>query len=173
MEQEQKLIFHDIVTEVLNLPKNCVINTYQNRPRPKKNYCTLRYYSHNQEVPSEIRTTKDPGILNVISLGLLTCEVQYFASGETDACNELIKLVNAFDKPSIIAKLDEAKIVVVDSQPIQDISALESKTDINTRASVDITIRFTRYADDDVGYITQVNINGKTNNQDISLNIKT
>lgn len=172
MEQEQKQIFHDVVAEVLNLPKNYVINAYQNKPRPQKNYCTLRYYSHRQEVPSEIRTKEDPGILKVISLGLLTCEVQYFANDNTDACNELIKLVNAFDKPSIIAKLDEAKIVIVDCQTVQDISALESHTDINSRASLDIDIRLTSYADDDVGYISQVNINGKINNKDLIFNAK-
>lgn len=162
MEQEQKQIFHDVVAEILNLPKNYVINAYQNKPRPQKNYCTLRYYSHRQEVPSEIRTKEDPGVLNVISLGLLTCEVQYFANDSTDACGELIKLVNAFDKPSVIAKLDEAKIVIVDCQAVQDISALESHTDINSRASVDINIRMTSYADDNVDYITQISIHKKT-----------
>lgn len=163
METAQKKIFHNIVADILGLEKSNVINSYLNKPRPQKTYCTLRYYGYELEVPNEIRKTKSPGVLQVVSPGLLTCEIQYFAGKEVDACNELAKLINAFDKPSIVAQLDTAKIVIVDSTAVQDISALLENTNFETRASVDITIRFTKYLNDDVGYITKVDIDGSTN----------
>lgn len=160
MEREQKKIFHDVVADALGLPKKQVINSYQNKPRPAQDFCTLRYYGYDQEVPSEIRTTAEDGVLDVISLNMLRCEVQYFAKPGGDACKQLVMMVNAFDRPTVIAELDKGGIVVVDNEPIQDISALLEHTDFETRAAVDITLRITIHSRDDVGYMENISANG-------------
>ena len=164
MNSTQKQAFHDIVASVLGLSKSSVITANQNAPRPTKTYCTLRYYSHSQEVPSEQRKTATAGEELVISPTNLRCEVQMFATTGTDACYELNKLVNAFDRQTIIDICNTNNFCIIDAEPVQDISALLDNTTWETRASVDINIRFNTEYTDNVGYVATVEIAGNTYN---------
>lgn len=162
METNQKIAFRQLVASVLGLDISKVFNAQQNMPKQSKTYCTLRYYSYGQEVPYEHILTTTAGEQLTISRQTLVCEVQMFATSGTDACAALQNLINAFDRQTIIDQLKTSDIAIVSAEPVQDISALLDNTVWETRASVDITIRFTSTVSDDVGYVDKVEITGKT-----------
>ncbi|WP_196595243.1 LIC_12616 family protein [Pectinatus frisingensis] len=162
METNQKIAFRQLVASVLGLDISKVFNAQQNMPKQSKTYCTLRYYSYAQETPYEHVLTTTPGEQLTISRNTLICEIQMFAASGTDACAQLQKLINAFDRQTINDQMDAAGIAIVSAEQVQDISALLDDTVWETRASVDITIRFTNTVSDDVGYVDKVEITGKT-----------
>ena len=162
MKTDQKIAFRQLVASALGLDLSKVFNAQQNMPKQQKTYCTLRYYSYGQETPYEHILTTTPGEQLTISRQTLVCEIQMFATAGTDACAALQNLVNAFDRQPIIDKLKANDIAIVSAESVQDISALLDNTVWETRASVDITIRFTNTVSDDVGYIDTVKIDGKT-----------
>ena len=77
----------------------------------------------------------------------------------------LNNLLNCLDKHTVMSQLDNAGIVIVQHEAVQDISELVDKTAFQTRASVDIIIRFTPTYLDDVGYIANVKVSGNTGNE--------
>lgn len=174
MTQEQKKILHDVIAEILGLPKNRVIYAYQNAPQITDTSALMRFYAYREEVPTEIIPSGEPGIEKLIAHNNLTLEIQVFTKIGTDldACVMLNNLLNCLDKHTIMSRLDNAGIVIVQHEPIQDISELVDETSFQTRASVDITIRFTPTYLDDVGYIANVKIDGNTG-KDLKINIET
>ncbi|WP_370858443.1 phage neck terminator protein [Megamonas funiformis] len=162
MNDEQNLLFHDLVAELLDLQKNKVIYAYQNAPKPKDTFAYIRYASIKDEVQSSFERTNKPGVNNIIGHKLLTCEIQVFADNNRNACTMLYKLIDKLNKQSVINRLFKANIAIVDYNSVQDVSALLNNTHFTTRASVDIIIRFTPTYLDDVGYIANVKITGNT-----------
>lgn len=167
MTQEQKKILHDIIAELLNLPKNKVIYAYQNAPQIIDTFAVMRFYAYREEVPTEIVSTDEPGIEKLIAHNDLTLEIQVFTKigNDLDACVMLNNLLNCLDKHTIMSRLDNAGIVMVQHEAVQDISELVDETAFQTRASVDITIRFTPTYLDNVGYIANVKLSGDTGNK--------
>lgn len=161
METSQKKFVHDLVAEILALEKNKVINANQNAPKPTKNYCTLRYYSHSQETPGEERISS-PGVINVLTSNTVMLEIQMYANAGVDACKALNNLVNRLDAPTVTDQCRQNNIAFFDSSEVQDLTALLDGTIWETRAAVDLTIRYSTEFADDVGYIETVQIIGKT-----------
>ena len=89
MNDEQNLLFHDLVAELLDLQKNKVIYAYQNAPKPKDTFAYIRYASIKDEVQSSFERTNKPGVNNIIGHKLLTCEIQVFADNNRNACTML------------------------------------------------------------------------------------
>ena len=83
MTQEQKKILHDIVAEILRLPKNRVIYAYQNAPQITDTFAVMRFYAYREEVPTEI-INSEPGIEKLIAHNNLTLEIQIFTKIGTD-----------------------------------------------------------------------------------------
>lgn len=164
MTQEQKKILHDVIAEILGLPKNRVIYAYQNAPQITDTSALMRFYAYHEEVPTEIIPSGEPGIEKLIAHNNLTLEIQVFTKIGTDldACVMLNNLLNCLDKHTIMSRLDNAGIVIVQHEAVQDISELVDETAFQTRASVDITIRFTPTYLDNVGYIANVKLSGDT-----------
>ena len=160
MLTSQKKVFHDLITDILGLAKTSVIYAQQNAPKPNKTYCTLRYYSYNQEVPSEQR--HNTGVQTTYSYNTCICEVQMFATTGIDACAELNKLVNAFDRQPIIDICKQANICVYDNERINNITALLDGQIWETRATVDLMIRFNGAVSDNVSYVDTVTMTGTT-----------
>ena len=160
MLTSQKKVFHDLVADILGLAKTSVIYAQQNAPKPNKTYCTLRYYSYNQEVPSEQR--HNTGVQTTHSYNTCVCEVQMFATTGIDACAELNKLVNAFDRQPIIDICKQANICVYDNERINNITALLDGQVWETRATVDLMIRFNGAVSDNVSYVDTVTMTGTT-----------
>ena len=162
MTTEQKILFRQIVAELLGLDVSKVSLAQTNMPKQTKNFAKLRYYGHNQEVPSEGVGTDIAGEEMVISRNQLTCEVQFYATSGYDACQALQQLVDGFDRRLIIDRMDAGGLVMIEANPVQDISELLDDTTWETRASVDIMIRYTSTVTDDIGYIDTVEITGNT-----------
>ena len=164
MTQEQKKILHDVIAEILGLSKNRVIYAYQNAPQITDTFALMRFYAYREEVPTEIIPSGEPGIEKLIAHNNLTLEIQVFTKIGTDldACVMLNNLLNCLDKHTIMSRLDNAGIVIVQHEAVQDISELVDETAFQTRASVDITIRFTPTYLDNVGYIANVKLSGDT-----------
>lgn len=164
MTQEQKKVLHDIIAENLGLPKNRVIYAYQNAPQITDTFAVMRFYAYREEVPAEIIPADEPGIEKLIAHNNLTLEIQVFTKMGTDldACVMLNNLFNCLNKYTVMSRLDNAGIVIVQHEAVQDISELVDETAFQTRASVDITIRFTPTYLDDVGYIASVKVSGDT-----------
>lgn len=167
MTQEQKKILHDVIAEILELPKNRVIYAYQNAPQITDTFALMRFYAYREEVPTEIVPTGEPGVEKLIAHNNLTLEIQVFTKIGTDldACVILNNLLNCLDKHTVMSRLDNAGIVIVQHEAVQDISELVDETAFQTRASVDITIRFTPTYLDNVGYIANVKLSGDTGNK--------
>ena len=167
MTQEQKKVLHDIIAEILGLPKNRVIYAYQNAPQITDTFAVMRFYAYRGEVPAEIIPAGEPGIEKLIAHNNLTLEIQVFTKMGTDldACVMLNNLLNCLDKHTIMSRLDNAGIVIVQHEAVQDISELIDETAFQTRANVDITIRFTPTYLDNVGYIANVKLSGDTGNK--------
>ena len=167
MTQEQKKVLHDIIAEILGLPKNRVIYAYQNAPQITDAFALMRFYAYREEVPTEIVPTGEPGVEKLIAHNNLTLEIQVFTKIGTDldACVILNNLLNCLDKHTVMSRLDNAGIVIVQHEAVQDISELVDETAFQTRASVDITIRFTPTYLDSVSYIANVKVNGDTGNK--------
>lgn len=167
MTQEQKKVLHDIIAEILGLPKNRVIYAYQNAPQITDTFAVMRFYAYREEVPAEIIPTGEPGIEKLIAHNNLTLEIQVFTKMGTDldACVMLNNLLNCLDKHTVMSRLDNAGIVIVQHEAVQDISELIDETAFQTRANVDITIRFTPTYLDNVGYIANVKLSGDTGNK--------
>ncbi|WP_303997710.1 hypothetical protein [Megamonas hypermegale] len=167
MTQEQKKVIHDIVAEILGLPKNRVIYAYQNAPQITDTFALMRFYAYREEVPTEIVPTGEPGVEKLIAHNNLTLEIQVFTKIGTDldACVILNNLLNCLDKHTVMSRLDNAGIVIVQHEAVQDISELIDETAFQTRANVDITIRFTPTYLDNVGYIANVKLSGDTGNK--------
>lgn len=158
METNQKKFIHDLIAEILVLDKNKVITANQNAPKPVKTYCTLRYYSHSPEIMGEQRNTSTAGEVNLFTSNTCMLEVQMYANSGTDACFELNKLVNNFDKETVQQRCKANYIAIVQANPVQDISALLDGTTWETRSSVEIEIRYNTEINDTVGYINTTNI---------------
>lgn len=167
MTQEQKKVLHDIIAEILGLPKNRVIYAYQNAPQITDTFAVMCFYAYREEVPAEIIPTGEPGIEKLIAHNNLTLEIQIFTKIGTDldACVMLNNLLNCLDKHTVMSQLNNAGIVIVQHEAVQDISELVDKTVFQTRANVDIIIRFTPTYLDDVGYIANVKVSGNTGNE--------
>lgn len=160
METNQRTIFRKTVAELLGLDLNKVILAMQNAPKQTKTFATLHYYSNRQEVPYEHIATDTPGEIMTVSRNTLVCEVQLFATTSTDACEALQTMVDGFDRPPIIDRLQDVGLAIVSCSVVNDISALLDETTWETRASVDITMRYTRTVIDNVGSIEKIRITG-------------
>jgi hypothetical protein len=164
METSQKLFMHDLIAEILSLEKNKVITANQTAPKPTKTYCTLRYYSHGPEIMGEQRSTSTAGIVNVFTSNTCMLEIQMYANTGTDACSELNKVVNAFDRESVQQRCKANYIAIADSNTVQDITALLDNATWEIRASVEIEIRYNTELTDDVGYVDTVTMQSTVNN---------
>ena len=78
MTNDQRRFVHDLIAELLNIPKPSVIWANQNdMPRPMKAYATLRLYNAQREAAEELRPTDMPGVMNIVVPTSAMLEVQY------------------------------------------------------------------------------------------------
>lgn len=172
MNNKQNKFFHDLIAELLDIPKNKVIYSYLNNPMPTETFATIRYSSISEEVPTESIRSNEPEFNILIGHNLLNCEIQVFASKNLEACTMLCNLYNKLSMQNVVDRLHKANIAIVSYSNINDISSLLNNTNFKTRASIDLTIRFTPIYLDNVGYIANVNVNGNTG-KDLLIKINT
>ena len=154
---------HDLVAELLSLPLNRVINSYSNGARPSDTHATIRYYGHKQETPTERRMYKADDV-NSKLYNFWTCvlEIQlYSGKGKEKAFEQLRQLVNKLDTNSVLERCTREGVAFFSYAQIQDLTAMLDKSTWESRASIDINIRYKEVIVDTLPIIEQVEITGE------------
>ena len=137
MTNDQRQFIHDLIAELLNIPKPSVIWANQNdMPRPMKTYATLRLYNAQREAAEELRPTDTPGVMNIVVPTSAMLEVQYTDNQKQNPLETLEYMVRGLEKPTVADRCQAARV------------------------AFDLSIRYMSEVTDDVGYIETVEIGG-------------
>lgn len=161
MTNDQRQFIHDIIAELLNIPKPSVIWANQNdMPRPMKAYATLRLYNAQREAAEELRPTDTPGIMNIVVPTSAMLEVQYTDNQKQNPLETLERMVRGIEKPTVADRCQAARVAFFNAGPVQDVSFTLGAVAWEHRAAVDLSIRYMSEMTDDVGIINEVEIAG-------------
>lgn len=161
MTNEQRQFIHDLLAELLNLPKSAVIwGNQHDMPRQDKAYATIRIYNAHREAAEELRPTDTAGMVNVVEPAAATVEVQYTDRLKNDPCEVVNNMVLGLKRPSIVDRCQAARVAFFDAGNVQDISFTLGNIAWEHRAAVDLSVRYMAEVLDDVGYINEVNAGG-------------
>ena len=161
MTNDQRRFVHDLIAELLNLPKPSVIWANQNdMPRPIKAYATLRLYNAQREAAEELRPTDTPGIMNIVVPTSAMLEVQYTDNQKQNPLETLEQMVRGLEKPTVADRCQAARVAFFNAGPVQDVSFTLGAIAWEHRAAVDLSLRYMSEITDDVGYIETVEIGG-------------
>ncbi len=161
MTNDQRRFVHDLIAELLNLPKSSVIWANQNdMPRPMKAYATLRLYNVQREAAEELRPTDTPGIMNIVVPTSAMLEVQYTDNQKQNPLETLERMVRGIEKPTVADRCQAARVAFFNAGPVQDVSFTLGAVAWEHRAAVDLSVRYMSEITDDVGIINEVEIAG-------------
>lgn len=161
MTNDQRQFIHDLVAELLDIPKSSVIWAHQNNmPQPRKAYAMLRLYNAQREAAEELRPTDMPGIMKVIVPTAATLEVQYTDNLKKNPLEALEVMVRGLEKPTVADRCQAARVAFFNAGPIQDVSFTLGAVAWEHRAAVDLSVRYMSEITDDVGIINEVEIAG-------------
>lgn len=158
MLQEHRTLIHDLIAERTGLPSRRVVWSYEGRVRPPVPFILLREYGDRQAAGRSVSRTDRPGVLEVRAPYECTLTVQYFGSGAEEPVDALSDLVHWFECPSVVDRLFATGVSVYDVGNVNDISTVLDSLAYEKRAAVDLSIRYDRTIEDDVGYIESVDI---------------
>ena len=159
MKDNQKNFLHDIIAEILELPKNKIIWAYQNNmPRQQPPYVILRLWGAKAEAQEEIRSTEDSAVKNVYVSQNVILEVQYFAGTKCniDPSHELQILLRELETPPVVERFFAARLAVYDSENIQDLTDLTDGQTYEYRAMVELRVRYGSEIKTNLGAIEEV-----------------
>ncbi len=154
---------HDLVAELLDLPLNKVIWAYPDAPRPQGTHAVLRYYGQRQEVPAERRIRNSEGDADLINRWLVWLEVQVYAQKGANALQMIKELVNKSELFDVQQRCHIQRVALINFEPIKDLTALLDGRKWESRAAIDIQIRFTDITADKLPMLENVIITGKLN----------
>lgn len=161
MTNDQRRFVHDLIAELLNIPKPSVIWANQNNmPRPMKAYATLRLYNAQREAAEELRPTDTPGIMNIVVPTSAMLEVQFTDNQKQNPLETLERMVRGLEKPTVADRCQAARVAFFNAGPVQDVSFTLGAVAWEHRAAVDLSVRYMSEMTDDVGYIETVEIDG-------------
>lgn len=156
MKSEQKKFIHDLVAELLRLEKNKVIWKHPNAPRPEKDFAVLRIHNRKPEAMGEERHTEKPGELDVFTPNSCFLEVQLYAKDGIDAESQLENMARDLELPTVVDRCSANGIAFFDSGPVQDLTALLDGTTWETRAFLELSVRYNIVRHDRPGYIETI-----------------
>ena len=161
MTNEQRQFVHDIIAELLQLPKASVVWANQDHmPQLTKSYATIRLYNARREAAGELRPTDTDGIVNVIEPTAATLEVQYTDRLKNDPCEVISNMILGLKRPTVVDRCQAARVAFFDAGNVQDISFTLGSVAWEHRAAVDIRARYMAAVQNDVGYIDEVHAGG-------------
>jgi hypothetical protein len=162
MQMEMRRFLHDIIAEVLDLPKGSVIWANQDGVKQAVPLVTLQTYSHRAEAMEDRLTTDTPGIIDMKVPTEFVLAVRYFGAKKSYPVDILDDLVRHLEKPSVVDKCFSHGIAILYADPVQDITTLlDNYQQFEPAAAVDLHCRFTNAVSDDAGYIDTVEITGE------------
>ncbi|AXL21864.1 LIC_12616 family protein [Megasphaera stantonii] len=161
MINDQRRFVHDLIAELLNIPKPSVIWANQNNmPRPMKAYAMLRLYNAQREAAEELRPTDTPGIMTIVVPTSAMLEVQFTDNQKQNPLETLERMVRGLEKPTVADRCQAARVAFFNAGPVQDVSFTLGAVAWEHRAAVDLSVRYMSEMTDDVGYIETVEIDG-------------
>lgn len=164
MQLSVRRFLHDIVAEVLDLPKNKVIWSNQDGAKLAVPFVSLTTYSHKGEAMEDRLQTNVPGVLDLKVPTAFVLEVRYFGEKGSYPVDAIDDFVRCMEKPSVVDKCFQHGVAVLYADPVQDMtSLLGNNQQFEPAAAVDLHCRFTNSVTDDVGYIDKVKITGEYN----------
>ena len=152
---------HDIVAEILGLPKSKVIWSNQDGVKQTLPLAALRIYSHRAEAMEEKRPASSPGMIDLRVPTAFVMEVRYFDKKNSYPTDILDDFVRCLEKPTVVDSCFVNGVSVLYADPVQDITTLlDNSQQFEQAAAVDLHCRFTNSVTDDVSYIDTVDIEG-------------
>lgn len=163
MTNDQRQFIHDILAELLDFSGSQVIWQHQNRmPKQIKPYATIRIYSLLHETSPELRHTNKDGVLNVVVPTTVTVEVQVFDKTDGGAYERIEGMIRGLERPTIVDRCRTARLSFFDVENTVDLTALQENQTWESRAAVDLHVRYNSEVADAPGYINAVTIDGET-----------
>ena len=124
----------------LGIPVSLLIWANQNGTRPKDTHATLYQISVDEDTrPEDIITTKgqdDEIHINYVN----SLEVQVYDKEYNNAITRLRNMVNHLNTPPVLANMATSGFVLIDNNPMIDLTAIVDGSSFESRASV--TLRF-------------------------------
>lgn len=154
----------DIYAVIQPLVGGTVIWMDQSAPRPALPYIGMKLMSRRRVKKDHYDNPDDNGLQRVQGDREFTLAIQrYQAYGPDSVTGILQSLSDKLLLQSVNDKFFAKGLVAFNVGPVQDISALLDKTQIEKRASLDIFIRYGVTQMDNVGIIDTVNAEGRDN----------
>lgn len=136
----------------------------QNSPQPAKTYCTFKFSSSEKVYEDSISAPDALGVATICGNREFQLEVQAFGPGANTA---LCKLRDSIQLPSVRISLRLSGLLIIDAEPIIDITSLEDNSYIE-KANCDFRCRIASSETDTIGAIEAVEIDGSLRNVDNS-----
>lgn len=163
MVNETRKFLHDMIADLLGLPKPSVIWNRQNGYKQATPLVTLMVYSEQGETMADVLPTDTDGEYNLKTPTQFVLEVQYFGNKGTFPVDILSSLVRQWDRPTVADLTQNAGVAFLYADPIQDLTDLEGNDQVyEPRAAVDLHFRYTAAVTDEPGYIDTVKVHGET-----------
>lgn len=171
-QKDRRLFLHDLLAELLGIPKGQLVWNNQLLPRRTKPFGTLDLYSQQAEAFEEERPTDESEIHNVRTPTTAVLEVQLYDKLGEFAADKIENMVMALERPSIVDRCFLAGVAFYDAEPIVDLTSfIDGGQTPEPRAAVDLHIRYTNIQQDNVGHVAQVNLNGKTDDTPLNFSV--
>jgi len=136
----------------------------QNSPQPAKPFCTFKFSSSEDIHEDYIGAPDSLGVATICGNREFQLEVQAFGPGANTA---LCKLRDSIHLPSVRISLRLSGLVLVDAEPVIDITSLEDDSLVE-KANCDLRIRIASSEADTIGAVESVEIAGSLQNIDDS-----
>lgn len=156
MDLCKKDFIRALLAELLELAPDAVYWGYQSNPKQRGAYAVLNLFARRQEAPPEWRPV-GPGKVQVWTPMAATLSVTL--ADTPDPSSDLEHLASRLGSPSVVEKCAAAGVAFYASEMVQDVSVLDTRA--HKRAALDFSVRWTHSDIDDVGYIDQVEANGR------------
>lgn len=151
----------DIYSLFSTLIGSTVIFADQNKPRPALPYTAIKIGSMRYVNQDHYSDADNLGIQTVKGDREFTLSIQNY--GKNDCVTFLNDVVGKLRLNTNIDKFMAKKIVPFNTSAVLDISGLVDNTNIEKRASLDVFMRVKSTMTDNVGYISQANVEGDDN----------
>ncbi len=157
MRENLEKILYDLISKKFEIP---VIFAYPNAPRPCKPYIVINYIAGTSPIGFDEVIYKDSDDFTIKGQRTLTYSINFI--GE-DSRNRADNFLNYLRMPTTLEVFQKNNISYIKNSGVTDISA-ELETGFEERANIDIDFNIATDIVDKIGYIADVEGEGKLKN---------
>lgn len=165
METDKKKFLHDLLAELLGMDRKKVIWSYEGGIRPELPFLLLREYGDGPAAGRTVSRTGTPGVLSVRAPYECHIVLQLFSRRDGDPVETLTALTHRLEAPSVVDRLFADGLAVYEAGDVSDISTVLDDLAYERRAACELSVRYDRMIEDDVGYIDTAEITEKLDDQ--------